>query len=227
MRATRVFDVDRVVVHDHWIQKSPPAPSKPAPLRAKESKDGALALFEWPAHAPRAHATDPGLWFMAEVALGRPDLARKRAAQAPLARAASLPMYFHLLGSLREREGRFDDAIRAYEKALAIQPELDESLVNLGGALTSARKPNEAIELLTSVIQRRPLAEGALRNRAIARLALRDASGFAADLEAALAIHPQAAIARALAQHYRQAQQPDRAAEFDARARALDPSFRP
>lgn len=223
MRRTPVFDVARVQIHDHWIQRRPPPPSKPGPLRVKEAKDGNVALFEWPGHAPRAHSGDPGLAFMAAMALGRPDLAREHAAKAPGAAAARLPMYFHLLGSLRERERALDDAVRAYERALALDPELDEALVNLGGVLTSTKRPSEAVERLTKLLDRRPRAEGALRNRAIAKLALGDRAGFAEDLEASLAIHPQAPIARALAQHYRQAGLLQRAQALERRALELDP----
>lgn len=223
MRETRVFDVDHVEIHDHWIQTRPPPPSKSGPLRVKEAKDGRLALFEWPGRAPRAHAGDPGLEFMAAMALGRSDLARDHAAKPPGATAARTPMYFHLLGSLRERERKLDDALRAYERALQLDPELDETRVNLGGVLTGLRRPKEAIELLTKLVERRPSAEGALRNRALAKLALGDRAGFAADLEASLAIHPQAAIARALAQHYRQSGDTQRAEAFERRTLELDP----
>lgn len=223
MRETRVFDVDHVEIHDHWIQTRPPPPSKRGPLRVKEAKDGDVALFEWPGRTARAHAGDPGLELMAAMALGRSDLASEHAAKPPGATAAGVPMYFHLLGSLRERERRLDDALRAYQRALQLDPELDETRVNLGGVLTGLRRPKEAVELLTELVERRPSAEGALRNRALAKLALGDRAGFAADLEAALAIHPQAPIARALAQHYRQAGESRRADELERRALELEP----
>lgn len=223
MRRTPVFDVASVEIHDHRIGRTPEPPSRIAALRAKEAQDGRLAVFAWPGRARPSYADDPGLWMMALASLGRRDLALPFAAREPGPDAVRLPTYHHLRGSLLETATRLDDARAAYERALALDPGQAESAVNLGALLGRLGRGKEGVPLLDAVIREHPRAEGALRNRGVLGFILGDTAGFAADLEAAFAILPQATVARALAQHYARAGRSDLQRHWEQAARMLQP----
>ena len=223
MRRTPPFDVASVEIHDHWIRKVVRPPSQIGALRAKESKDGRLFVFAWPGRARPSYADDPGLWMMALTSLGRPDLALPFADREPGRDAARLPTYHHTRGSLFEQAKRPDDARVAYERALAIDPGQAETAVNLGVLLGRLGRTKEGVVHLDNVIRNHPQTEAALRNRGILRYVQGDTAGFAADLEAAFAILPQATIARTLAQHYSRVGRDDLARRWDQEARKLQP----
>ena len=223
MRRTPPFDLASVEIHDHWIRKTVGPPSRIGALRAKESQDGRLAVFAWPGRARPAYADDPGLWMMALMSHGRRDLALPFADREPGPTAARLPIYHHLRGSLLEQATRLDDARAAYERALAIDPGQAETAVNLGAVLGRLGRAPSGIVHLDNVIRNHPQAEGALRNRGVLRSLRGDAAGFAADLEAAFAILPQAIVARALAQHYAGIGRDDLARRWDQAALKLQP----
>lgn len=225
MRRTPPFDVASVEIHDHWIRKAVGPPSQISALRVRESKDGRLALFAWPRRARPSYADDPGLWMMTSV--GRRDLALPFADREPGPAAARLPTYYHLRGSVFEQAGRLDDARVAYERALALDPGQAESAVNLGGLLGRMGRAQSGITHLDNVIRTHPRAEGALRNRGILRYLRGDIAGFVSDLEAAFAIHPQATVARTLAQHYAGVGRADLARQWDQAARKLQPDQSP
>lgn len=224
LRVTGVFDVAEVEIHDHWIRARPGPPSRAKPLRIKEALEGRIAPFAWPSLPEPAWADDPGLWTIAYASVGRLDLALAKADEKPGRFASGLATYHHVRGSLLERGPQGKDAIPAYERALAIDPAQAESAVNLGALLGRTRRPKEGIALLDAVIARHPLAEGALRNRALLALQAGDGERFARDLEAAHAIRPQAPVARALAQHWAQKGRRDLAKRWEDEARRLDPS---
>jgi predicted CXXCH cytochrome family protein len=224
MRRTGVFDVAGVEIHDHFIRRNRGPPSPAAELRATESKDGKLAVFTWPGRARPAYAEDPGLWMMALMASGRGDLALPHADRQPGKASERLATYHHLRGSLLEGASRLGEARTAYERALALDPAQTETVVNLGLLLGRLGKPREGIDVLDAAIADHPKAAGALRNRAVLKLQLGDRDGFAADLEAAFAISPDAALAGALAEHHRRSGRRDDADRWARSARALDPS---
>jgi hypothetical protein len=225
MRATGTFDLSEVVIHDHRIVRKPPPPSPAAPLRAKEAKDGELAPFTWPGRPKPAWIGDAGVWTMAYASLGNAERALAFAERDPGETSARIASYHHIRGSVLERAGKTGAALAAYERALALDPTQAETAVNLGALLGRTGDTKRALEVLSTVIERHPMAEGALRNRAIVRMSSGDAAGGAADLDAAFQIRPQASVARALAQHWAQVgaaklarQWADRAAELDPRA---------
>jgi len=225
MRRTGVFDVARVEIHDHWIRKDPGPPSPPTPLRVHESKDGALAAFAWPGRERPAHADDPGLWMMAEMAAGHGDLALPFAQREPGPASAKLPTYHHLRGSLLEAAGRNEDARVAYARALELDPASAETAVNLGPLLGKLGNPREGIAVLDRVIAAHPKASPALCNRAVLRLQVGDADGFASDLETAFRVAPNALVAGALAEHYRRAARADESARWARAAVRIDPTW--
>ncbi len=226
MRATGSFDVADVVIHDHWIRRAPRTSPPPAKLRAKEAIDGSLALFTWPGAPKPPYADDPGLWMMAFRSIGRADLAMPFAAREPGAISSVLPTYHHLRGSLLEESGRLEEARAAYGRALEIDLDQAETTVNLGLLLGQLGKPRDGIAVLDAVLAKHPKAANALRNRAVLRLGLGDTQAFAADLESAFAIDPDAVLARTLAESYAKSGRSDLADRWRRAARSLDPSTR-
>jgi Tfp pilus assembly protein PilF len=160
---------------------------------------------------------------MAYAALGDDERALTFAEHDPGAIAAKMATYQHTRGSLLERAGKTDAASAAYERALALDPTQGETSVNLGALLGRIGQTKRALEVLSAEIDRHPMAEGALRNRAIVRLNSGDAAGGAGDLDAAFQIRPQAAVARALAQHWKKVGATKVAQQWADVAQRLDP----
>ena len=95
------------------------------------------------------------------------------------------------LGILHRRAGEPEAAIRAYDRALAIAPEMGEAWLNRGAARLAADDAEGAIadfDQALSLQVSRP--ERAYFNRAMAREALGDVAGAYADYLAAFEIAP-------------------------------------
>jgi Flp pilus assembly protein TadD len=223
MRTSGVFDVAGVAIHDHWIRTRPGPPSPRGPLRFPESSRGDWKRFAWPGARAPEHFDDPGLWMMALAHGGHFERALGFVDREPGARVRALPMYHHVRGSLLERAGRPADARAAYVRARELDPELAESDVNLGPLLAQLGEPRAGLGVLDRLLAKHPLADGALRNRALVRLMLGDEPGFLADLEAALRLLPDPAVARALASACEQRGDAAGARRWSAEARRLDP----
>lgn len=198
MPEVAVFDLPHVRVHDHRIARLPaPTPSYAAP-RIKHSRDGRLKAFAWPGRPPQELAHDPGLALMAAIAAGFPQRALEHLEREPAPSVQRLATYQHLRALLLEGQGRFAEAAEAYGAALSRDREHIESAVNLALLLGRLGRARAGIELATRVLELHPAADGALRNRALLHLQLGDRSAARADLEAAYALHPLPAVARAL-----------------------------
>ncbi len=223
MRETGVFDVAGVVIRDHWIRKDPGSPSPRVPLRFPESPEGDWRRFLWPGVPPPSHADDPGLWMMAFYQGGQFPRAAALLERRSSASVEALPMFHHVRGALLERAGRHLQARAAYERALELDPELGEAATNLGIVHGRLGDAEQGISVLSELLERHPRADGALRNRALLARALGDEPAFLRDLERALELKPDAAVARALAQAYEARGQADRAAHWNEEARRLDP----
>jgi tetratricopeptide (TPR) repeat protein len=63
---------------------------------------------------------------------------------------------YNNLGSIRQHQGRIEEAVSDFENAVKIQPESPEALDNLGEALTALGRNDEAITHLTGAIRIRP-----------------------------------------------------------------------
>lgn len=223
MRLTPPFDVAGVEIHDHFVRREKVAPSRFAAIRTKQAADGPLARFAWPGAKERA-PDDPGLVMIAWIAANQPRKALELVDVKPSASTAALAAYHHLRGSLLESAGRWAQACEAYERALALEPGTPETRLNLGLVLSRAERAAEGLALLDELVREYPRAEGALRNRALVKLSLRDVDGFRADLEAAQSILPRAENARALASWWRQKGDAAAAAHWTAVSRGLDPA---
>jgi predicted CXXCH cytochrome family protein len=220
-----VFDVAGVTIHDHWIRRSPGAAAPRAPLRFPESASGDWKRFQWPDASAPSHVADPGLLMMALYQGNHRDRARELLGRAPGATAERLAMYHHVRGSLLEEAGKPAEAQVAYERALALDPELGESVTNLGIVLGKLGLAQRGVALLSSFLERYPRSDGVLRNRAVLLQAIGDGAGVLRDLERAQELAPDAALARVLAGIHRQLGHAERAAWFEAEARRLDPLF--
>lgn len=223
MRATGVFDVATVRIHDHRIERKPPPPSPPGPLRIKSTRDGRLAHFTLPGRTEFTPKSDPGLWSMALTGAYRRDLALPFARQEPGAIAAMIPGYHLVRGSLLEQAGDLAGAERSYREALRFDPGQLESAVNLGGVLNAQGQSQAAIDLLTPVIEAHPRAEGARRNRALAWLAREDTTAATADLLEAFHVSPSEPVARVLGQLARARGDAQEAARWASVAAGLEP----
>jgi len=223
MQKTRVFDVADVEIHDHWIRSRPDPPGTPGPLRFPESPDGTWRRFVWPGVEPPEHVADPGLEMMALSFSGHAARALQGADEAPGAVVAALPMYHHVRAGILEGAGRENEARTAYEVALELDPRLAESLSNLGLLLGRLGAEQEGVALLGRLIALHPEADGAYRNRAVLKNALGDTRGAVQDLEQAMRLHPDAALAQVLARVYAQHGRADLERRWSDEARRLDP----
>lgn len=89
-------------------------------------------------------------------------------------------------GVLLARSQRWDEALQAFEEALALQPRLDVARLNRGNVMLQLQRYAEAMEDYAAVMSvRGPLTRTALFNRAFALRALADPAQAAADLESA------------------------------------------
>jgi len=74
------------------------------------------------------------------------------------------------LGNLYMDAERWDEAIRWYREALALNPSLPEVTTDLGACLVSSGKPGEALAEFEKVLKADPAHRNALYNRGIALL---------------------------------------------------------
>ncbi|MBI5433766.1 MAG: hypothetical protein HZA52_13120 [Planctomycetes bacterium] len=221
-RRTAPFDVADVEIFDHKIERKPLAPSKLAAIRVKQSRGGELKRFRWPGR-PVPLDGDPGLELLGLVGADQAERALALVDAKPDAAVERLAIYHHTRGGLLESARRFEDARKAYLRAKLLDAGSAATRINLGLVLAQCGKASDGLAELDAVVREHPASDGALRNRALVKLALGDAAGARADLEAAHALLASAATARGLAEIARR--ENDRAAHerWLAAARALDP----
>ena len=76
--------------------------------------------------------------------------------------------FYNMLGMIRQKETRWEDAIEFYEKALALDPNLDKALANLGNLYIYKKRPNLAVDYLTRATQLFPENGEYRKNLAVA-----------------------------------------------------------
>lgn len=223
-----VFDVAEVQIHDHYIRRDAPRGRGPTPanrLRVEESPSADWRLFSWPGEDPPAYSEDPGLWLLALGGRGHEQRASTYLDKPLGSQSAVLPNVHHARGLLLEHAGRIEEAEDAYRAAFTIDPDHAQSAINLALILQGSERTQEGLNILDKVIARYPKAEGALRNRAILRLASGNTAGMAADLEAAFWIRPSAALASKLAEWYQASGNPTQASRWRSAATSVDPAY--
>jgi tetratricopeptide (TPR) repeat protein len=96
-------------------------------------------------------------------------------------------VYFKQGNNLLDRQG-YEDAIKAYNKAIAIKAEMPETWINRGIALTSLQHYNEALASYDRAIAIKPNKSEALINRGIALTKLQRYQEAIASYNQAIAI---------------------------------------
>jgi tetratricopeptide (TPR) repeat protein len=94
------------------------------------------------------------------------------------------------LGNLYMDAERWDEAVRWYREALAINPGLVGTITDLGASLVSAGQPEAALAEFEKVLQADPGHRNALYNKGIALLQMGRAKEAAAAWEELLKRHP-------------------------------------
>jgi tetratricopeptide (TPR) repeat protein len=94
------------------------------------------------------------------------------------------------LGNLYMDAERWDEAIRWYREALALNPTLADTATDLGACLVSAGRPAEALAEFEKVLQGDPGHRNALYNKGIALAQLGRGKDAAAAWEELLKRHP-------------------------------------
>lgn len=95
------------------------------------------------------------------------------------------------LGNLHMDAERWDEAVRWYREALAVNPGLVDTITDLGASLVSAGRPQEALPEFERVLQADPGQRNALYNKGIALLQMGRAADAAAAWEELLKRHPE------------------------------------
>ncbi|MFT7669083.1 MAG: hypothetical protein ACI8X5_001783 [Planctomycetota bacterium] len=226
MPLTGVFDVAEITIHDHYIRRDVSDAKGATPegnLRFPESASGDWRRFKWPGEKAPDHIDEPGLWMMAFVNGEHLTRAIALIDEAPGEVAIELAMYHHTRASLLQSLGRDEDARAAYERALELDPKLAESAINLGLLYGNTGDLERGIALLSKVIESYPLADGALRNRAVLLYRSGDLAGFARDLERAFSAWPSANLAGKLSGYFASIGDHDKANRYSRMLRELDP----
>jgi tetratricopeptide (TPR) repeat protein len=91
--------------------------------------------------------------------------------------------------SLREN-GRYDEAEREYREALRLDPDNDTAAIGLAKVLRWTSRTDQAIQLLTEFIGRKPTASRAIYNRACYKALLNRRREAIADLTRAIQLDP-------------------------------------
>jgi len=115
---------------------------------------------------------------------------------------ASPPEVLVNLGNLLARQGRRDEALALYDRALAARPDFLEGLFNRAGVLLELKRPEEALENYDRVVALRPELFVAWNNRGSALRALQQHEAALASFERAVALnasHVNALANRAMA----------------------------
>ncbi|VWD36492.1 tetratricopeptide repeat protein [Burkholderia contaminans] len=123
---------------------------------------------------------DAGIALMEQSLVARPDAS-----------------YFNNLGNMLRENGRLDDAIARYRRAVALRPDYPEAHNNLGNALRDAREPAAAMESCARAIELRPGYAQAYNNLGNALQDLGDLDDAATHYGRAIELDPSMAMAHA------------------------------
>jgi tetratricopeptide (TPR) repeat protein len=120
---------------------------------------------------------------------GRTEEAARRYEQV-LAREPLQPAANHLLGLVRLKQGKPDEAVHLIARATSVNKTDPQYFANLGAALNAAGRPAEAVEALDRAIALKPAFPGAHSNRGMALKALGRLDDAAASYRQAVTLAP-------------------------------------
>ena len=128
----------------------------------------------------------------------------------------------HLLAALLQKEGKLDEALAAWDRALEMEPDDVPALIHRGEILILQGKPDEAVPFLKKALELDPKSTAAKAQLGQAALARRDFPEAVKHLEAALAESPEAnRLHHPLAMAYRGLDDRAKAEEHLAKAGAV------
>jgi tetratricopeptide (TPR) repeat protein len=131
------------------------------------------------------------LFNQAMAAHRRGDLAGAEAQyQALLAQDADALAPLQMLGMLRAQQGRHDEALELIGRALAIQPDMPEVLLNHGNVLKAMRRHDEALAAYGKVVVLRPDFAGGWYNRGNCQREMKRRAAALEDYDRVLALDP-------------------------------------
>jgi tetratricopeptide (TPR) repeat protein len=102
---------------------------------------------------------------------------------------------FHNRGVANYRLDNYNEAIRDYKEALAINPRSVESFLGLGAAYTRMNKMDSAIETYSMALEINPKSVLAYTNRGFIRMQVLDYKGALQDFDDAIQLNQRNAIA--------------------------------
>ena len=123
-------------------------------LAARQNAEALEATDRWLALDSRAGAAHG----MRADALRRLDRNREAqdAAETAIAFRTDDPMLWQVLGWVRNDAGRFDEAMEAFQRALALLPQSEGNLGGLGVALCGLNRPEEALAVFEELARIAP-----------------------------------------------------------------------
>ena len=101
---------------------------------------------------------------------------------------------FHYLGLVNDQAGNKADAEKNYRKALELQPDLEESAINLAALLVEGGKLDEAASLMKKAIAKNPKSAALQINLGMALSGKNDVDGANKAFEEAIKLEPNSGI---------------------------------
>lgn len=101
---------------------------------------------------------------------------------------------YHYLGLVNDQMGQKADAEKNYKKALELQPDLEESAINLSAILVENGKYDDAVALMKKVIAKNPKNANAQVNLGMALSGKNDVDGANKAFEEAMKLEPNNGI---------------------------------
>ena len=207
-------------------QKPPetPPPAGPEPTSAPAPKSSGTAA-SGPVAPTNSDDVKKGI-----AALKSGDLPGAKAAfDAAIAKNPKQADAYHYRGVVEDQTGQKAEAEKDYRRALEIQPDLEESAVNLAAIDIEAGKYDEAVALMKKAIAKNPKSAALHVNEAMALSGKNDVEGANKEFDEALKLEPNNSLtAIAYAQHLARNNKPkDAAAKLEAATRmaASDPGL--
>ena len=156
------------------------------------------------------------------AALKSGDLPGAKAAfDAAIAKNPKQADAYHYRGVVEDQTGQKADAEKDYRKALEIQPDLEESAVNLAAIEIEAGKYDDAVTLMKKASAKNPKSPAIHENLAMALSGKGDVDGANKEFDEAMRLEPNNALtAVTYAQHLARSNKPkDAAAKLDQATR--------